>query len=252
MSTAVSYDFAGAVVIVTGAASGIGAATARECARLGAHVYAVDVNAAGLAAHSDPPGIDARPLDVADAHAVNALVAEIDRRHGRIDAAVLAAAIQRRTPIENLGDDEWRRHMAVNLDGVFHVMRAVMPVMKRERHGAILTFTSGLVNMGWPGAAAYAASKGALVGLTKCAAQELRAFGVRANVLSPGLVATPVFLDVATADEVEMYRGSVGVSSPEDVVPTVLHLISDASASMTGAVIERRLVPAHEHGGRRT
>jgi NAD(P)-dependent dehydrogenase (short-subunit alcohol dehydrogenase family) len=116
--------------------------------------------------------------------------------------------------------------------------------MKRQRKGAILTFTSGLVNMGWPGASAYAASKGALVGLTKCVAHELRPFGVRANVLSPGLVATPVFLDAATEDEVAMYRNSVGISAPEAVVPTVLHLISDASASLTGAVIERRLVPA--------
>jgi NAD(P)-dependent dehydrogenase (short-subunit alcohol dehydrogenase family) len=98
--------------------------------------------------------------------------------------------------------------------------------------------------MGWPGAAAYAASKGALIGLTKCAALELREFGVRANVLSPGLVATPVFLDVASESEVNMYKGTVGISAPEEVVPTVLHLISDASASMTGAVIERRLVPA--------
>jgi len=100
------------------------------------------------------------------------------------------------------------------------------------------------VNTGWPGASAYAASKGALIGLIKCVAQELRPYGVRANVLSPGLVATPVFLDVATEEEVAMYRDSVGISEPEDVVPTVLHLISDASRNLTGAVIERRLVPA--------
>ncbi len=244
MTTSVSYDFSGAVVIVTGGASGIGGATARECARLGAHVYAVDVHPDNLAAMSKVPGVDARRLDVSDAAAVNALVAEIDKRHGRIDAAVLAAAVQQRTPIESLSDDEWRRHLAVNLDGVFHFIRAVTPIMKRARRGSILTFTSGLVNMGWPGAAAYAASKGALIGLTKCAALELREFGVRANVLSPGLVATPVFLDVASESEVDMYKGSIGISAPEEVVPTVLHLISDASASMTGAVIERRLVPA--------
>jgi NAD(P)-dependent dehydrogenase (short-subunit alcohol dehydrogenase family) len=104
-------------------------------------------------------------------------------------------------------------------------------------------FTSGLVNMGWPGASAYAASKGALIGLAKCAAQELRAFGVRVNVLSPGLVATPLFLDVASEEERRMYESTVGISQPEDVVPTILHLISDASANLTGALIERRLVP---------
>lgn len=243
MTTSVSYDFSGAVVLVTGGGSGIGAATARACAAAGATAIAVDVDPARLAEVA-ASGVLARQVDVADAQAVHALVAEVVRDYGRIDAAVLAAAIQMRTPVDAISDAEWRRHMAVNLDGVFHCIREVAPIMKRQRKGAILTFTSGLVNMGWPGASAYAASKGALVGLTKCVAHELRPFGVRANVLSPGLVATPVFLDVATEDEVAMYRNSVGISEPDAVVPTVLHLISDASASLTGAVIERRLVPA--------
>jgi NAD(P)-dependent dehydrogenase (short-subunit alcohol dehydrogenase family) len=243
MTTSVSYDFSGAVVLVTGGGSGIGAATARACAAAGATAIAVDVDPARLAGVASS-GVIARQVDVADAAAVRALVAEIVRDHGRIDAAVLAAAIQMRTHVEAISDAEWRRHMAVNLDGVFHCIREIAPIMKRQRKGAILTFGSGLVNMGWPGASAYAASKGALIGLTKCVAQELRPFGVRANVLSPGLMATPVFLDVATDDEVAMYRNSVGISEPDAVVPTVLHLISDASASLTGAVIERRLVPA--------
>ena len=108
----------------------------------------------------------------------------------------------------------------------------------------MLAFTSGLVNMGWPGAGAYAASKGAIIGLVKCAAQELRPYGVRINVLSPGVTSTPIFLDVASAEERAMYENSIGVSPAEDVVPTVLHLISDASMNLTGAVIERRLVPS--------
>jgi NAD(P)-dependent dehydrogenase (short-subunit alcohol dehydrogenase family) len=244
MTTSVSYDFSGAVLLVTGGGSGIGAATARAWAAAGGTAIAVDVDPARLAVVAQASGVVPRALDVADADAVRALVAEVVRDHQRIDAAVLAAAIQRRAPVESITDQEWRRQIAVNLDGVFHCIREIAPVMKRQRMGAILTFTSGLVNLGWPGAAAYAASKGALIGLTKCAAQELRAYGVRANVLSPGLLATPVFLDVATEDEVAMYRSSVGISAPEAVVPTVLHLISDASASLTGAVIERRLVPA--------
>lgn len=249
MATAVSYDFSGAVVLVTGGGSGIGAATARACAAAGGTAIAVDVDPARLAALATS-GVIARQVDVADAPAVRTLVAEIVRDHGRIDAAVLAAAIQRRAPFDEISDAEWRRHIAVNLDGVFHCIREVAPVMKRQRKGAILAFTSGLVNAGWPGASAYAASKGALIGLTKCVAHELRPFGVRANVLSPGLVATPVFLAAATAEEVAMYRDSVGISAPEAVVPTVLYLISDASANLTGAVIERRLAPQDEMAGR--
>jgi NAD(P)-dependent dehydrogenase (short-subunit alcohol dehydrogenase family) len=226
----VDYDFSGSVVLVTGGGSGIGAATARACAEAGAAVVVADI--------SSNPGVD-----VSDPVAVKRLVEETLRKHGRIDAAVLAAAVQKRLPVESMSDEDWRRHMAVNLDGVFFCIRELAPIMKKQRRGAILVFTSGLVNMGWPGASAYAASKGALVGLAKCAALELRDYGVRVNVLSPGLVASPIFLDVAGEEERDMYERSVGISPPEAVVPTVLHLISDASASMTGAVIERRLFP---------
>jgi NAD(P)-dependent dehydrogenase (short-subunit alcohol dehydrogenase family) len=266
----VDYDFSGCVVLVTGGASGIGAATARACAAAGAAVVTADVRPTAGAtvvtadvrpAASGPPaaapgGPDAASggpaagsitpmrVDVSDPAAVKELVEGIERRFGRIDAAVLAAAIQQRCPVDALSDEQWRRHLAVNLDGVFYCIRALAPLMRRQRRGAILAFTSGLATLGWPGAAAYAASKAALVGLAKCAALELRDAGVRVNLLSPGLVATPIFLDVATPGELAMYESSVGVSQPEDVVPTVLHLISDASAGLTGAVVERRMVPS--------
>ncbi len=226
----IQYDFSGSVVLVTGGASGIGGATARACADAGATVVVADV-------HSK------EPVDVSDPAAVKRLVKDTVEKHGRIDAAVLAAAIQMRTPVDEIPDAEWRRQLAVNLDGVFYCIRELVPVMKRQRRGAILSFTSGLVNMGWPGTAAYAASKGALIGLTKSVAQELRPYSVRINVLSPGLTSTAMFLGVSDAAERQMYESSVGVSPPEDVVPTILHLISDASANLTGAVIERRLVP---------
>ena len=214
----VEYDFAGSVVLVTGGASGIGAATARACEKLGAKVVVADVNATPK-------------VDVSDPSVVKKLITSIVETHGRIDAAVLAAAIQKRTPIETMTDEQWRRHVAVNLDGVFYCLREIAPVMKKQRRGSILLFTSGLVNMGWPGTSAYTASKGAMIGLAKCAALELRDYGVRVNVLSPGLIATPMFLGVASDEEYKMYENSVGVSQPEAVVPTILHLISDASAS---------------------
>jgi NAD(P)-dependent dehydrogenase (short-subunit alcohol dehydrogenase family) len=241
--TAVRYDFTGTVVLVAGGASGIGAATARAVAAAGGRVVVADVNDAQLAAIGAVPNVEAHRVDIADSRAVNALVADVDRRLGRIDAAVLTAAIQRRAPLEEITDADWDRHMGVNLDGVFYAVRALAPIMKRQRKGAIVAFTSGLATLGWPGAAAYAATKAGIVGLFKCAAHELRPYGVRANVLSPGLVATPVFLDAATEDELAMYRRSVGVSEPDAVVPTLLYLISDASANLTGTVLERRLVP---------
>lgn len=242
--TRIAYDFTGSVMLITGGASGIGRATALACAEHGAQVVVADNNADALASLIGVARIDAHRVDVGDASAVAALVQAIDQHYGRIDAAVLAAAIQVRRLITEIDDADWRRHMAVNLDGVFYAIRALTPIMQRQRRGALLAFTSGLATLGWPGAAAYATTKAGLVGLIKCAALELRPYGVRANVLSPGLVATPVFLNAASEAELAMYRNSVGVSPPEAVVPTVLHLISDASAGMTGAVIERRLFPA--------
>jgi NAD(P)-dependent dehydrogenase (short-subunit alcohol dehydrogenase family) len=244
MPATISYDFTGSVVLVTGVASGIAAATARAVAAAGGRVIGIDVDTEGLARLAEAHDkIEPHTLDVADPAAVKTLVGDVVARHGRIDAAVLAAAMQVRTPIEDIADAEWRRHMAVNLDGVFHFIRELTPVMKRQRSGAIVCFTSGLVGMGWPGAAAYAASKGALLGLAKCAAVELKEHGVRINVLSPGLVATPIWLNVAARDEIAMYERSLGVSKPESVVPSVLYLISEASNNLTGTVLERRLVP---------
>ena len=142
-----------------------------------------------------------------------------------------------------MSDADWQRQLDVNLSGVFYFLRALFPVMKAQRSGAIVAFTSGLASNGWPGAAAYAASKAGIVGLVKCAALELRDHGVRINAVSPGLVATPVFLASASADELAMYERSLGVSAPADVVPTLLHLISDAGITISGNVVERRLIP---------
>lgn len=164
-------------------------------------------------------------------------------RTGRVDAAILSSAIQQRAPIEDIGDDQWQRHLNVNPSGVFYFLRALFPVMKRYRFGSVLAFTSGLANNGWRGAAAYATSKTGIVGLVTCAAHELRPFGVRINAVSPGLVATPVFLQSASADELAMYERALGISTPDEVVPTLMHLISDGAASISGNIIERRLIP---------
>ena len=103
----VDYNFAGSVVLVTGGASGIGAAVAHACEKLGAKVVVADVN-------GNPA------VDVSNPQAVRQVVQQTISDYGRIDAAVLAAAIQKRAPIESLSDEAWRRHMAVNLDGVFY------------------------------------------------------------------------------------------------------------------------------------
>ena len=249
MTISVSYKFDEAVVLITGAGSGIGAALARHCARQGASVIAVDRTHDNLLRGLEPSlrnKIDVRQADVSSEAAVTRVIDEVRRKYPRLDAAVLAAAIQVRTNVEDMSGNEWRQVIDTNLNGVFYCLHAIVPLMRAQRSGAIVAFTSGLALTGWPGASAYAASKAALIGMIKSAAQELRNYNVRANVLSPGVRATPIFMDVSTETERDQYRNSIGIGEPEGVVPTLLYLISDASANLTGAVLEHRFTPVDE------
>ncbi|WKW30686.1 SDR family NAD(P)-dependent oxidoreductase [Pseudomonas viridiflava] len=161
-----NYDFKGHTVIVAGAASGIGRATALACRDAGATVEAVDIDEVGLAQLS-AEGFTTHVLDIADSNAVKMAVDAVVARTGRLDGVVLTSAIQTRTLIEGLSDAEWQRHLDVNLSGIFYFLRAVFPIMKRQRSGSIITFTSGLASNGWPGAGAYSATKAGIVGLVK-------------------------------------------------------------------------------------
>jgi NAD(P)-dependent dehydrogenase (short-subunit alcohol dehydrogenase family) len=245
VTISVSYRFDKAVVLITGAGSGIGAALARHCAQAGAVVIAVDRKHDALLEGLNPAArnlVELRQVDVSDGPAVAEMIAAVRTKYPRLDAAVLGAAIQIRSEIDAMTSAQWREVIDVNLNGVFHCLTAIIPMMKTQKAGAIVAFTSGLATTGWPGASAYAASKAALIGMIKSVAQELKDYNVRANVLSPGLRATPIFMDVSTQAEREYYRSSIGIGDAEGVVPTLLYLISDASKTLTGAVIEQRII----------
>lgn len=238
----VDYDFSGRVVLVAGAGSGIGLAMTRACLEAGATVLASDIQVQALT-ELDHPRCEVAQLDITDSAAVNAYVQAQHSRLGRIDAAVLASGIQQRIPVEAMSDADWQRHMDVNLTGIFYLVRALFPVMKQQRYGAMVVFTSGLATQGWPGATAYGASKAGLIALVKSAAMELKDHGVRINAVSPGITNTPLFTDSASPQEVAMYQNSLGVSEPQEVAPMLMHLISDGAASISGNVLERRMIP---------
>lgn len=240
----VTYDFSGSTILVVGAASGIGRAIALACHEAGANVWAADIDAQTLATLPKVHNLHHVLLDASNSSACRAVINDIMARTGRIDAAVLSAAMQIRTPIDETPDELWHKHLDVNLSGVFYLVRALIPVMKQQQRGSMIAFTSGLASNGWPGAAAYAATKAGIVGLVKSAALELRPHGVRINAVSPGLIATPVFLNSASPDEIAGYERTLGISAPEDVIPVLMHLISDGSTSISGTVVERRLITA--------
>lgn len=233
------FDATGEVVLVTGGAQGIGAAVATTCADAGARVVVLD-----LAPGPEHPGVQAVRVDVADREAVAGAVAEVVREYRRIDGLVAGAAIQPRTPVLETLPAEWRRTLAVNLDGVVWACQAVVPQMVRQRRGAVVVFTSGLASTGYPAAAGYAASKAALVGFAKSLAAEVAEHRVRVNVVSPGVVDTAQFRAANPGAGREHWRRTTGIGTPADVVGPLLFLLSDA-ATMTGSLLTReRAYPA--------
>jgi NAD(P)-dependent dehydrogenase (short-subunit alcohol dehydrogenase family) len=227
--------FAGKAVFVTGAASGIGAATARKFADEGADVVGVDI-----------AGDDEKVLrcDVTDPISVRAAVDTAVQRHGGIDVVVNAAGVMRFNRIADVTLDEWHRHLSVNLTGPFLVSQTALPALL-ERRGNIVTIASNAGIEGQPYNAAYCASKGGVVLLMKALAVELAKSGVRVNCVCPGGVNTPLIAGAAAsippdADPQLMERLNSLIPrwiAPEEIAELIAYVASDAAASMTGAAI---------------
>jgi NAD(P)-dependent dehydrogenase (short-subunit alcohol dehydrogenase family) len=231
-----AFDASGEVLVVTGGAMGIGAAVAARYAELGGTAEVIDVvDAPELA---DRRGINVHSVDVSDRAEVLASVADIVARHGRVDGLIAGAAVQPRTPVAEMNPDEWRRTLAVNLDGVLWAIQAVLPQMRAQRAGSIVVFSSGLAHQGRAGASAYASSKGAIVPLVKSLAAEVAADNVRVNVVFPGVIDTQQFRRANPGAEREHWEEATGIGAPDDVVGPLLYLLSDA-ATMTGSILTR-------------
>lgn len=231
-----SFDATGETLVVTGGAGGIGAAVAAAWADIGGVAVVLDSAAAPPDAHA---AVEHERVDVADRDAVLAAVAGVIERHGRVDALLAGAAVQPRAAVDGMDPEEWRRTLAVNLDGVVWAAQAVLPGMRERRSGSIVTFASGLANVGHAEASAYAASKAALVAWAKSLAAEVAADRVRVNVAYPGVVDTAQFRAAnPEGGQREHWERTLGVGTPRDVVGPLLFLLSDA-ATMTGSILTR-------------
>jgi len=238
-------DFADKVALVTGAASGMGAATAREFSAAGARVLVVDRNA-DLAVQvssdisADPPLVG----DVSDSSFCQQAVATAVERYGRLDILVNAAGIIVRADGPGTTDEQWQRIMNVNVNGVFYMSRAAVAVMKEQGSGAIVNFGSIWGEVGAAGVMAYCASKGAVHQITRAMALDHVKDGIRINAVCPGEVNTPMLTSErsapvtaemmqALADSVPMGR----LAAPVEIARVVLFLSSDAASYMTGAMV---------------
>jgi 2-hydroxycyclohexanecarboxyl-CoA dehydrogenase len=233
------FEADGDVIVITGGANGIGRALADALAKIGVRVVICDVDERAMAeAEAANALIATRRLDVSDRDAVMAAFAEIEQGFGRIDGLVCAAAIQPRNLVHETSPDEWRRVIAINLDGVVWCYQAAITGMIARRRGSIIAFSSGLAHQGWPHASAYAATKGALIAFVKSAAKEVAQHRVKVNLIAPGVIDTPQYRAANQGADHERWKNSIGVGTPQDVVGPLMFLLSDA-ASMTASVLSR-------------
>lgn len=240
----------GRLALVTGAGRGIGAAVVSALVEQGARVVATDLTADGVEALAGrhPDHVVARPLDVTDAAAVEALVDATERTDGSLDIAVNVAGILRSAQVVELRDEDWSATFAVNADGVFHVSRAVARRMADRGRGSIVTVASNAAGVPRAGLAAYAASKAAAVMFTKCLGLEVAGRGVRCNTVSPGSTLTDMQRALWTAgDETASarrviegdpatYRTGIPlgrIADPSDIADAVVFLASDRARHIT-------------------
>ena len=235
----------GKVTLVTGASSGIGRAIALAYVREGAKVVVSDVNVAGgeeTVSLVREQGGDAIfvPADVSRADDCQHLVERTVAHYGRLDAACNNAGIGGELgPTADYADEAWQQVIGVNLSGVFYCMKHQIPAMLRHGGGAIVNMASILGQVGFAGAPAYVAAKHGVVGLTKTAALEYSAQGLRINAVGPAFIHTPMIAglesDPATQQQLVSLHAVGRLGQPEEVAELVVWLSSERASFVTGA-----------------
>lgn len=218
----------GRVALVTGAGSGIGAATAARLAADGAHVYGVD-----------RAGKVARVADVTTPGISEVLIGEVTKQYGGLDILVPCAGISAFHPLEGHTDEYWDQVLAVNVTAVFRIIRASIPALKHSGRGRIITIGSTLSRFGGAGLTAYGTSKHAVLGMTRSVACELGKYGITVNCLQPGAIETamtaPAFEAMPEFKQYWQNKAALGrLGQPQDVADVIAFLASDDARFVSG------------------
>ncbi len=232
------------VALVTGAASGIGAAVAAAFAREGAHVFMVDVDKKGGRALEEKlkaAGYDVYFIkgDVSKAADTDTVFEAVSRRHGRLDVLVNNAGMAYRGTLEELTEQQWDRQIDINLKSVYLYCHRAIPMMKRNGGGVILNTGSCTSLVGVPDYAAYVGSKSGMLGLTRAMALDHAADGIRVNIICPSGIVTPLMdrqfaVDPGEKERVLSLHPIARMATPEEVAELYVFLASDKGSFYTG------------------
>ena len=237
--------YEGRTVAITGAARGLGLAMAERFAAEGADVAIVDTDAAAaeraaaeLAARHGVTVL-ADDVDVTAAAAVDVWVERVAGALGRLDVLINNAGIIRDNRVEQISDEDWRAVVDVSLGGAFHGVRSALPIMKRQRYGRILSFSS----MSWRGnfgQANYVAAKAGIVGLTRAVALESARHGITVNAIAPGLIETPMLASMngPARDKLVAKIPAGHTGDPADIASAAAYLCSEEARYVTGVVLD--------------
>jgi NAD(P)-dependent dehydrogenase (short-subunit alcohol dehydrogenase family) len=249
----------GNVAIITGAGSGIGRAIALGFAVEGAGVVIADVNMDGAKAVAAEIGANAIAVkcDVSLTQDAYAMVKATVDRFGRVDILVNNAGRSRGNLggvntdllVSRMSDEDWDTVFATNVRGTFLCSRAALQHMIPQKSGVIINTASGLGMRSRPGASAYGASKAAVIHFTQTLAMEVARYGIRVNAFTPGVTDTPFWRAARTEAEIEQAFKDGIVGKPDDLVPTLIFLASDAARDISGVTIPREIYVKHSSGG---